>query len=257
MSPVRPQSPFGVELRHWRERRGVSQLRLASSAAMSPRYVSFVETGRARPSRAVVERLADALDVPLRERNRLLVAAGFAPAYPEVALDADALATFRHVVESLLEKQEPYPALVLDGAYRLVLANGAARRLLPELDTMDWIDAAFAPTSPLRAAVENFAEVAWHAADTLRRESNPPQDCLLRLERHLEGIARPAAADLTTEHVLCPRFRFGDRVVRTFTAIARFGTARNVTLDELRVELFFPADEDSARFFRDLAGAEK
>ncbi len=106
-------------------------------------------------------------------------------------------------------------------------------------------------------ATENFAEVAWAALDMMRRDANGSpgalRDSVTRLEKHLEGVPRPAH-DRGDERVICPRFRFGDRVVTTITTIARFGSARDVTLDELRVELIFPADEESARFFHELAG---
>lgn len=251
-------SPFGGELRRWRERRGVSQLRLASIASMSPRYVSFVETGRSRPSRNVVERLADALDIPLRSRNRLLVAAGLAASYPEGSLDDVALSTFRGVVESLLAKHEPYPAFVLDRTYCLHSMNQAARRIVSMANSSsDWLDAFFSPESPLRAATENFAEVAWAALDLLRHELDGADglegDPRLRLERHLAGVPRPTSSRDGDDRVMLARFRFGDRLVRTVTTIARFGSARDVLLDELRVELVFPADEESARFFHELA----
>lgn len=253
---TRGESPFGAELRYWRERRGLSQLRLAVTTGMSPRYVSFVETGRSRPGRAVIERLSEALDVPLRDRNRLLVAAGIAPSYPQGSLDEAALSPFRLVVDSMLTKHEPYPAFAFDHDYRLVVANRAAHRLLPGLDGGNWIDISFAPGSPIRAATENFAEVAWASLDLMRREANSSpnalRDVVSRLERHLVGVARPAEP-ARDERVICPRFRFGDRVVTTITTIARFGSARDVTLDELRVELVFPADEDSRLFFEQAA----
>ena len=254
---LRRESPFGAELRYWRERRGLSQLRLAVNAGMSPRYVSFVETGRSRPGRSVVDRLAEALDVPLRDRNRLLVAAGIAPSYPQGSLDDDALSSFRRVVDSMLEKHEPYPAFAFDHEYRLVRANAAAHRILPGLEGGNWIDLSFSPGSPVRAATENFAEVAWAALDMMRRDANGSPDALRdsvgRLERHLVGVDRPVDGNLD-ERVICPRFRFGDRVVTTITTIARFGSARDVTLDELRVELVFPADEESAQWFAEAAG---
>ncbi len=131
---VRRESPFGTELRYWRERRGLSQLKLAVDAGMSPRYLSFVETGRSRPGRAVVERLAEALDVPLRYRNRLLVAAGIAPTYPEGSFDDAEMTPFRRVVDSMLAKHEPYPAFAFDHAYRLSSTNAAAKRLMPGLE---------------------------------------------------------------------------------------------------------------------------
>jgi transcriptional regulator with XRE-family HTH domain len=256
-SAARRESPFGVELRFWRARRGLSQLRLAVTAGMSPRYLSFVETGRSRPGRMVIERLAEALDIPPRDRNRLLVAAGIAPSYPEGSLDEPALSPFRRVVDSMLAKHEPYPAMAFDRDYRLVRANAAAHRLIPGLEGGNWLDLSFAPGSPIRAITVNFAEVAWAAMDLLRRESNGSLDALgaslERLQAHLADVPRPRETS-ADDRVICPRFRVGDRVITTTTTIARFGSARDITLDELRVELMFPADEDSARFFVELAG---
>lgn len=253
MKDARAPSPFGRELRSWRERRGISQLRLATTAAMSPRYVSFVETGRSRPSRAVVLRLAEALGVPLRDRNRMLEAAGLAPEYPERPLDDAELGGFRRIVETLLDRHDPYPAFAFDRHYRLRATNRAGQRFFPDPAGADWIDTAFAPTSPLRAAMENFPEVAWATLEVLRRESaesTEPIACLAKLEQYLEGVPRPEGP--TTSSVaptVCPRLRFGDRVVRTVTTVVRFGGPRDVTLDELRVELVFPADDESAAFF--------
>lgn len=253
------RSPFGRELRSWRERRGVSQLRLATTAAMSPRYVSFVETGRSRPSRAVVLRLAEALDVPLRDRNRLLEAAGLAPEYPERSLDDAALGSFRRIVDELIQRHDPYPAFAFDRHYRLIATNRAGRHFFPDPAAADWIDTAFAPSSPVRAAMENLPEVAWATLEMLKREaaeSAEPIACVARLEQHLEGVPRPATpAASSAAPTVCPRFRFGDRIVRTVTTIVRFGGPRDVTLDELRVELVFPADDESAAFFVELAAA--
>lgn len=233
----------------------MSQLRLAASASMSPRYVSFVETGRSRPSRGVVLRLADALDVPLRERNRLLVAAGLAPAYADRGLDAAELAPYRRVVSALLAKQEPYPAFVFDRAYRILDANAAGRRFVAPGG--DWLRSIFAPESPLRGLLENAAELGWAVHEMLVREAQGSpmvEECVARLEGYLCDLARPPRApEGSFAGTAAARFRFGDRVVSTVSAVARFGVARDVTLDELRVELLFPADDGSAAFFAELA----
>lgn len=258
MNSARPKSPFGLELRRWRASRGHSQLELAARAGTTPRHLSFLETGRSRPSQELVLRLAGALDVPLRERNRLLVAAGLAPAYAERRLEDADMAPVRRVIDSLLQRHEPYPGLVIDSSYRVLRTNVAARRLLGPAADADWLDAVFAPGSALRGATENFAEVAWATYDMIRQESHAggqSQVCE-RLARHLAGVPRPGGLpDGRPPIVLSPRFRFGDRVVSTMTTIVRFGTARDVALEELRVELVFPADESSARFFEELAAA--
>lgn len=244
----RPRTPFGLALRKWRETRGLSQLKLATLAGTSPRYLSFVETGRSRPNRGVVLRLAQALEVPLREQNQLLAAAGLSPAFTERTLPE--LHPFLSSVRAMIAAHDPFPAFVFDRAYRLVDANAAARRIVPGLEERGWIDAMFAPDSPLRAATENFAEIGWTALETLRREHGSAE-VVRRLEEHLSGVARPAL-ELPSDGspILSARFRFGDACVSTFSTILRFGNSRDVTLDELRVELVFPSDDVSARFFR-------
>ena len=257
MNLDRSPSRFGQELRRWRATRGRSQLELAHLAGTTPRHVSFLETGRSRPSQELVLRLAVALEVPLRQRNVLLLSAGLPPAFPERGLDDAAMGPIRQVIDRLLDQHEPYPGVAFDRGYRILRKNAAATRLLAPAGDVDWLDAVFAPESPLRPTVENFAEIAFATLDLLRLEAfeSGGDEVLRRMERHLRGVVRPAspAPDLPAP-VVCPRFRFGDRVVRTLTTIARFGTARDVALDELRVELVFPADEDSARFFVELAG---
>ncbi|MCA9554294.1 MAG: helix-turn-helix transcriptional regulator [Myxococcales bacterium] len=251
-------SPFGRELRRWRQVRGLSQLRLAAEAGTSPRYLSFVETGRSRPSQAVVLRLAEALEVPLRERNRMLTAAGLSPVFPERPLTADALSPYKRIIDTLLTQQEPFPAFVFDRAYRLIDANAAARRLVPDLERLGWIDAVFTPGSPVRAMMENIGEAGWAAVDIMRRESDGPTEAIAaaiqRLEEHLADVPRPPATEAAAgSPVVTTRFRLGDQLVTTVTTIVRFDVARDVTLDELRVELVFPADEASAQVMRALA----
>lgn len=258
MTLARPLSPFGLELRRWRQSRGRSQLDLATLAGTTPRHLSFLETGRSRPSRELVLRLAGALDVPLRDRNRLLVAAGLPAAFAERRLDDAEMEPVRRVVDALLARHEPFPGLVIDASYRVLRANGAAQRMLGPLSSGDWLDAVFAPGSPLGGAIENFAEVAWASYDMMRQEafeSGRTEPCQ-RLAAHLAAVPRPATlVEGRPPAVIAPRFRFGERVVSTLTTIARFGTARDVAADELRVELIFPADDDSARFFEELAAA--
>jgi hypothetical protein len=205
-----------------------------------------------------VLRLAEALDVPLRDRNRMLEAAGLAAEYPERRLDDAELGAFRRIVDALLERQDPYPAFAFDREYRLLATNRAGRHFFPDPAATDWIDALFSPASPLRAAIENFPQVGWAALEMLRRESEgqgAPLAAVGRLEQYLAAVPRPHDLGAAGAPTICPRFRFGDRVVRTLTTIVRFGTARDVTLDELRVELVFPADDESAAFFVELAAA--
>lgn len=254
---------FGRLLALWRSRRASTQLQLAASAGTTPRHVSFLETGRSRPGRELVLRLAAALDVPLRDRNAMLVAAGLAPEYPSIALDDDRSASpLTAVLQRVLASHEPYPAWIYGTGLRILGANRAAERLFPDLGRMDptaIIDLWFRP-GPLRAMIENWPEVSTALLDTLRREvrqtADPRSTKLLRRAETLAQRASlaptPPAADMP---FACPRLRIGDRRVRTIGAVLRFDTAVEVTASELRVELMFPADEASAAFFRDAAAA--
>jgi transcriptional regulator with XRE-family HTH domain len=248
-------SPFGARLRQWRRRRGISQLRLAAEVGSTPRYISFLETGRSRPSREMVGRLGAALGVSLREQKQLLHAAGVPAAYPQAQLGDPDLAAFRAAIDRLLEAHLPYPALVVDGRWNVVAANRACAPLFGgDLVGANMIRRYFGD----RAAAEwmvNWAEVAWAGLGRLRQQlQRTPFDEELRA---LVGLAEAAVADLPrpaapgAEPVVCPWFRVGDNVIRTIGMVARFDAAADVTLDELRVELTYPQDAAAERFFRE------
>ncbi|MEN0068521.1 MAG: helix-turn-helix domain-containing protein [Myxococcota bacterium] len=247
-------SPFGIQLRAWRRRRGLSQLDLALHAGTTPRYVSFVETGRSRPGRDLIVRLCDALDVPLRDRNVLLAAAGLSPSYPERTLDDDALAPVHRVVSHLLTHHEPFPAWVM-GKATCLRANPAANRLFPGLvgtPPEDLIERFFRP-GPLREMIENWREVAHLALGDLRSETlrNPTPEryaALAKAEAMATSIGPTPEA--WSEAVACPIFRIDGQRVRTIASVLRFDNAVDVTVAELRVELMFPADDASEAFFR-------
>lgn len=253
-------SPFGQQLRLWRRRRGLSQLQLASRAETTPRHVSFIETGRSRPGRELVLRLAECMSLPVRDRNALLVSAGLPPAFPEHDLDQEQMRPFRIAVEAVLHRHEPYPACAMDGLGRVRLTNAGFRALWPGADQAspeEAIDAFFGP-GPMREMIENWAEIAWAYAEGRRleamRTSDPRVSALAdRVLEHLRGVPRPPGT--TSSGVVCPRFRFGDQVVRTFSTVMRFEHPTEVTLSELRVELLFPMDEVGDAFFRGLARA--
>ena len=256
---------FGRHLRAWRRQRGISQLELSLRADVSQRHVSFIETGRSRPRAEVVHRIAEALDVPLRERNALLAAAGLGPAYPEMPLAAEPIAPFREAIERLLVAHEPFPAIVVDRWWEVVAVNRAAARLLPLHGDgpRNALDLFLGPGS-LRDSIDNFAEVAWTFLRRLRREAADAgadtrlEALLERAEALLRGV-RPVdqgtGPDPGSDLVVCPRFVVDGQVVRTVSMVARFGSAREVTLDELRVELVFPADAAAEAFFRRAAEA--
>ena len=254
--------PFGRYMKQWRRQRGLSQLELAVRADVSQRYLSFIETGRSRPSGDVVHRVAEALEVPIRDRNILLEAAGLAPSYPEVPLSDEAAVPFRNAIRKMLESHEPYPAYVINRWWELIDANAAGRRFFPEASDgpINLVDAFLGP-GPIREMVENFSAVAWAFLGRLRREvaySGPDErlhELLKRAEAYMKDVPRDAQGP-GSEMVVCPHFRIGDQVIRTVGLVARFGTAREVTLDELRVELAFPLDEEAEAFFRLAAQTE-
>lgn len=250
-------SPFGARLRQWRVHRGVSQLALAAKVGSTPRHVSFLETGRSRPSRQMVLRLSEALAVPLRERNALLHAAGLATAYPHADIQGPDLAPFRAAVDGLLHAHLPYPALVLDAHWNVLSANSACEHLYgSDLVGANIVRRMLADPAAQQAIV-NWPEVAWAGLDRLRRQRDQAP-----FDEELTGLvelAETALADLprpdmpASDLVVCPWFRVGERVVKTIGVVARFEGTAEVTLDELRIELTYPLDADSDAYFRTAA----
>jgi transcriptional regulator with XRE-family HTH domain len=249
-----PVSPFGVRLRQWRRHRGLSQLALAGQVGSTSRHISFLETGRSRPSRQMVLRLGEALGVPLRERNRLLVAAGLPPGYPEEPVDGARLAPYRAAIERLLRAHEPYPAMVVDGHWNVLMANDTCTALFGGSPVGANMVRRFLANPAAAAGIANWAEVAWAGLARLRQQLDlAPLDGVLRdlvaeAEKAVAGLAGPAAP--SPDLVVCPWFRIGDRVVRTIGMAAGFDPVAEVTLDELRVELMYPLDEAAEDFFR-------
>ena len=261
---------FGVRLRWWRDRRGVSQLDLAGTAGTTQRHLSFLESGRAAPSREMIRRLAAALDLPLRQQNELFLAAGYAPPWRESSLTAPELTRVNSALDYMLTQQEPYPAFVVDRRWRLLRANAGAGRLVEFLTGLAPADAgdgepvnlAVALLSPdgLRPLIVNWQEVAVYflrgvQADAIADATAETADLLARL-LSLPGV--PALSDIVpfeepASPVLSIHFRRGDSSLRLFTTIATLGTPQDVTLQEIRIESFFPADDATARTFHDWA----
>ncbi|MBV9951486.1 MAG: helix-turn-helix transcriptional regulator [Acidimicrobiia bacterium] len=247
----------------WRSKRRVSQLDLASSAGVSPRHLSFVETGRSKPSREMVLHLAEQLDVPLRERNALLTAAGFAPLYRESALDAPELASVRQAIAVILSGHDPWPAFVIDGAWNLLEANSGVGGFLglvaPELlePPTNIIRASLHPQGLSRFIV-NFDEYAAHVIERLRRQlaatADPGLDALLREVSDYPDVAQSLArtAVLPPPAAVLPmHFRLDDGTeLRFFSTMTVFGSPLDVTIAELAIESFFPADEVTEALFR-------
>jgi len=252
---------IGEHLREWRQRRRLSQLDLAGDAEISARHLSFVETGRAAPSRDMVLKLAERLNVPLRERNVLLVAAGFAPAFPQRPLDDPALKSARAAIDLVLRAHEPNPALAYDRHWNLVSANrmvmplvkGVPQRLLGQ--PINILRHAFHPEA-LAARTVNLAEWCGHLLERLHRQCEMTADPeLVRLYHELKAYPIPArSAPLPADNVAIPfKLRFGSDVLSFMSATMIFGTPVDVTLSELALETFFPADEFTAERMRMIA----
>ncbi len=260
-------APFGEHLRTWRQRRRLSQLDLALQADVSTRHLSFVETGRAEPSREMVLRLADRLHIPLRERNTLLVAAGYAPMYRERPLDDPALAGARAAVELVLKAHEPYPALALDRHYNLILANRVAPLFLEGIPA----DLLQPPLNVVRLSLHpqgmaprivNILQWRSHILERLRQQIALTADpALVSLLDDVQAYPMPeqaSGASLQGEHpgVVMPMHLRSEAGVLSFiSTLTVFGSPNDVTLQELAVESFFPADEATAKVLRQRAGA--
>jgi transcriptional regulator with XRE-family HTH domain len=264
MTTTQPLSrPVGELLRQWRERRRLSQLDLALQAEISTRHLSFLETGRSRPSRDMLLRLAEQLEVPLRERNHLLLAGGYAPAFGQTALDAPQMAAVRAALRQVLAGHEPYPAVVVDRAWNLVDANAAAAVLVGQADPA------------LRAPPVNVLRVSLHPAGMAPLIVNLGEwraHLFGRLRREIALTADPGLAELYQElraypcdqsepdvevpgpgDVVVPlRLRHGDRELSFLSIMASFGTPLDVTVAELAIESFFPADPATGAALRDL-----
>jgi transcriptional regulator with XRE-family HTH domain len=263
----RKATGFAARLRHWRERRGLSQLALALAAEVSQRHVSFLELGRTAPSSEMVLRLAAALDLPLRQQNALLLAAGYAPVWRESALGAPGLAVVRRALDFMLAQQEPYPAFVVDRRWTLLRANDGARRLVGFLTgagppaaepspPINLADALLAPDA-LRPLIANWHDVALHFVQGVQADAaqdGTPETAAL-LDRLLAypgvpRIARLPAAEEEDGPVLAMHLVKGAVTLRLFTTLATLGVPRDVTAQEIRVECMFPADEVMAAVFR-------
>ncbi|WP_062604145.1 helix-turn-helix domain-containing protein [Caballeronia calidae] len=261
-------STVGALLREWRQRRRMSQLDLAGEADVSTRHLSFVESGRSLPSREMLMRLAERLDVPLRERNTLLVAAGYAPLYRERALVDPQLAAARHAVDLVLKGHEPYPALAVDRHWTMVAANAAIAPLVASAHE----ELLAPPVNVLRLsmhpqgladAIDNWHEWRAHLLARLRRQIEVSGDAtLVALLAELEAYPAPVhAGDASrgeTDPVVVPlRMRTPHGVLSFFSTTTVFGTPVDITLSELAIEAFFPADDATADILRDLADARR
>jgi transcriptional regulator with XRE-family HTH domain len=250
---------FGEQLRDWRQRRRMSQLDLAGEAEISTRHLSFIETGRSVPSRGMVLKLAEVIDLPLRERNVLLLAAGYAPAYAERKLDDPSLAAARQAIDLILKGHAPYPALAIDRHWTLIAANDTALKL------MDGVAAHLAspPINVLRLGlhpeglsprIENLSEWRAHLLDRQIDVTGDP--VLITLLAELSTYPYPASAQPHADYggVVVPlRLKTAQGVLSFFSTTTVFGTPVDVTLSELALESLFPADPETARALHSLA----
>lgn len=260
----------GHLIRDWRQLRRLSQLDLALEAEISQKHLSFIESGRSAPSRDMVLHLAENLGVPLRERNALLLAAGYAPVYLERSLEDPGLQAARSAIDLLLKGHEPYPALAVDRHWTLLAANAAVAPLLAGVTEAELLRP---PVNVLRLslhpgglapAILNFAEWRSHLIARLRQQIRATADpALAELLAELLGYPTPdlparkgkAGEDSEPPVVVPLQMRFGDSILSLISATTVFGTPVDVTLSELALETFFPADQATAEALRAIAGS--
>lgn len=249
-------SQFPQTLRAWRTARRFSQLDLAMEANVSTRHLSFLETGRAKPSREMIARLCDALQLPLDARNQLLTDAGFAARYPGRQWDSDEMAPIRKSIDYLLANHMPFPGLAVDRLWTLRKMNGAAARLYAHFDMGVGDSLLDLMTSErLPPAVDNWPDVARHAATRLRTESIA-QGGLPPLDRVADYLSRvDGSGDTSPGPVIPTILRLGPLRLAMFATISQFGTPEDVTLDDLKIELYFPMDNASEQIMRTFADA--
>ena len=236
----------GVLLRDWRRRRNLSQLELASRAGVSTRHVSFVETGRSRPTPSMILRLCDELAVPLRDQNRVLHAGGFAPAHPEHRLSEPPMAEIADAIEAILASHLPYPALVIDPGWDLVSANDAVYSILDDVaprllePPVNVIRLSLDPEG-LAPRITNLDEWRGHLVARLRHEYDLSRD--ERIAALIEEHATTANIAEQSPGLVVPlRLQRGDEELRLWSTTTVFGTPREVTVSELAIEAFYPAD---------------
>jgi len=260
--------PVGDLLREWRQRRRLSQLDLACEAEISTRHLSFVETGRAQPSREMILHLSEQLSIPMRERNILLVAAGYAPTFPQRSLEDPALQAARKAIDLILESQKPYPAFAIDRHWTIIASNGA----IPELYVGVAPRLVEPPINALRISlhpeglaprVANLPEWREHLFARLRREIDLTADpVLIDLLREFSQYPAPMSKNRSDasalQHAVAIPFRITTSLglLSFFTTTTIFGTPVDVTLSELALECFYPADAATAEIVRNSAASQ-
>ncbi|CDO06231.1 XRE family transcriptional regulator [Mycolicibacterium cosmeticum] len=262
MATIGSAAQVGPLLREWRQRRRLTQLELALDAGVSARHLSFIETGRSKPGREMLLRLGERLDMPFRERNRLLLAAGHAPAFPEHPFGAPELAPIREALERILKSHEPYPAVVFDRQWNLVAANAAIQPLIATIDRALLVP----PVNVLRVALAltpqiiNASDVMGYFRDRIQRQLTDTSDkqleqLLHEFEEYLPREDRHAARESDFAQNLGPvRVRAPDGGEWSFFGMfGTFDMPFEVTISELAIEMLFPADRTTAEAFESLA----
>ena len=251
---------FGDLLKHWREARKVSQLDLGLEANVSARHISFLETGRARPSRAMVLNLGTVLDLPRGSRNAMLHAAGFAPSYRSRDLEEAEMAPIAAALDWMLDRHLPYPALVLDRHWKIVRANATARMMLTQIgldENANLIEALLDHTQ-LPAVIENWDEVARHFVHRLRAQSAHlgGDSWLEEMATRLASRLGTALPDPTagTQAIVATRYRLGETTLSFLSTLSQFSTAEDIALADWQIEHLFPADEATREMLVGLAG---
>lgn len=258
MSTVVERPAIGTLLREWRQRRHLSQLDLSSEAGVSSRHVSFIETGRSKPSRDMVLQLADMLEVPLREQNQLLIAAGFAPSFRERRLEDPDMAAVKSGLEIVLHGYEPFPCLVVDRGWNLLLANSGVNALMagaaPHLlePPINVLRLSLHPEG-LAPQILNLAQWRAHVLGRLAREAAVSGSTVLA-ELHAELLAYPGGLeDHNIEEIAVPlRIEMGGVQLAFMSTVTTFGTALDLTAAELSIEAFLPANEATAEAIRQI-----
>ncbi|MEL7110888.1 MAG: helix-turn-helix transcriptional regulator [Pseudomonadota bacterium] len=242
---------FSDTLKAWRQRRRYSQLELAVEAGVSSRHLSFLETGRSNPSREMIGRLGDALNLPMTARNQLLTQAGFAARYPQRSWETDEMAPVRAAVSHTLTQHAPYPALAIDRHWTILQLNRPAEQLFALIGAavgVSLIDIVLDPH--VQSMIENWPEVAHHSAQRLRTESIA-RGGDEKLDDAIEALSqfRPPQS-LPTLPVTPTVYRTGDLRLSLFSTIASFGTPEDLALDDVKLELFFPSDDETDALLR-------
>jgi transcriptional regulator with XRE-family HTH domain len=273
---VNHEHEFPHMLKRWRKQRRVSQLDFSLDAGISQKHLSFLESGRSKPSREMVLTISEALDLPLRERNQLLHAAGFAQIYKQRSLDNDEMRMVQDALQLSLKHHEPYPAIVADRNWNLLMANQASLKLVGLLGEPEKVWKTVDPSGDknvyrmtfsehgMRPMIANWDELSKHLITRLQRElgADPENKYLAALQQEILSSENfgdkgdPLDNLMPLAPILPMQLSVGDTTLKTFSMISSFGTAQDITAEEIKVETFFPADEFTKTFFQRLSESE-